>query len=83
MSKLLNNPNKSIAACIEDTGKAIDTFFEPITPRTSKQLPLRADYLTYEDDAFDLGFYRLVDTLTNLHNGGTKTGKKLVSVAKV
>lgn len=81
MSKVLSNP--CVADCITNVGQAMDKFFEPHTPCTSKTLPLRADFLTYEDDAFDLGFYKLIDTLTLSYDGQTKATKRLVSLPMV
>lgn len=78
MSKKLNNP--CVAECIESVGQAMDKFFEPHTPCTSKMLPLRADFLTFEDDAFDLGFYQMIDSLTIGFDGKTKATKRLMRI---
>lgn len=82
MSKVLKPvEKKTVANCIQSVGKAIDAFFAPYTPCTeSKLLPIRSEFLTYEDDALDLGWYRWMDTLTVGPNGGNRPTKRLVNV---
>ena len=82
MSKKLKPvEKKSVATCIQNVGKAIDAFFAPHTPCTeSKLLPIRSEFLTYEDDALDLGWYRWMDALTVNPNGERQMNKHLVTV---
>lgn len=77
MSKVLSNPfatqpvqaerRQTIGDVLTDLGTGIDTFFSGIDSSLgvklpeSKRLPLRPEYLTYEDDAFDLGWLTMVN----------------------
>ena len=73
MSKVLSNPfatqpvqvveKKTLGDVITDMGSGMEKAFAGMEKalgwKPSKLLPLRPEYLTYEDDAFDLGWYSM------------------------
>lgn len=81
MGKVLSNPfatqpvaQKSVSDHITDLGTHIDTFFDNMYRACgwqpeSKRLPARPEYLTFEDDTYDLGGLTWQEVLvTDSHN---------------
>ena len=51
----------TVAECLDAIGEAIDAFDTPF--KASKTLPERPEYLTFEDDAYDLGKYHFAQRI--------------------